>query len=207
MKGGGGADQLIGGTGNDTAGYSNSAAGVVINLATHSASGGDAAGDTLSGIESITGSAQNDRLIGNSSANTLAGLGGKDVLTGNGHADTLAGGGGPDKLRGGSGPDHFVYLDVSDSTPAHHDTILDFRHGQHDKIDLSGVDANSGTAGVQHFNFIGTSGFSGTAGELRYHFAGHNTKIYGDVDGDGTADFVIVVHHHVAFVGGDFISS
>ncbi len=85
FTGGTGADRIDGGAGIDTAEYSASAQGVTVDLATGTASGGEAQGDTLLGIENVGGSAQADRLIGDAQAN---------VLTGRGGADTLIGGGG-----------------------------------------------------------------------------------------------------------------
>ena len=100
LAGGGGADSLIGGSGTDTSDYSASTSGVTVNLGTGTASGGDAAGDTLSGIESVTGTAYNDNLTGDAGANTLDGGAGND---------TLAGGAGADSLTGGSGTDTADY--------------------------------------------------------------------------------------------------
>jgi hypothetical protein len=47
------------------------------------------------------------------------------------------------------------------------DRILDFTQGQ-DKIDLSGIDADTAIAADQSFNFVGNTAFSNTAGELYY---------------------------------------
>lgn len=96
LAGGAGADSLIGGTGTDNADYSASASGVTVNLSTGTHSGGDAAGDRLSGIEDLTGSAFNDSLTGDSTANTLFGGTGNDTLQGGGGADLLSGGAGID---------------------------------------------------------------------------------------------------------------
>ena len=97
LRGGAGADRLDGGTGTDTATYYASAAGVTVDLASGTGSGGDAQGDTVIGIENLTGSSQgNDILIGTAGANTLAGWGGDDVLRGGAGADTLDGGAGSD---------------------------------------------------------------------------------------------------------------
>ena len=63
---------------------------MTVNLGASTASGGDAEGDTLSGIENITGSAQADTLTGDGNANTLDGDGGDDTLIGGAgrrHAD------------------------------------------------------------------------------------------------------------------------
>jgi Ca2+-binding RTX toxin-like protein len=100
LIGGAGGDSLIGGNGTDTANYAASDAAVSVNLATGAASGGHAAGDTLSGIESLVGSIYADTLTGNTLANTLNG--------GNGN-DTLIGGFGGDSLNGGNGSDTASY--------------------------------------------------------------------------------------------------
>ena len=62
LIGGGGADTLTGGSGTDTADYSGSASAISLNLSTATGTGsaGDANGDTLTGIENVTGSAGND---------------------------------------------------------------------------------------------------------------------------------------------------
>ncbi len=92
LQGGTGADSLDGGSGSDTADYSTSAAAVAVSLLTGSGSGGDAEGDTLSGIENITGSSGDDSLTGN---------GGNNLLIGNDGNDTVFGGSGDDTLQGG----------------------------------------------------------------------------------------------------------
>src|SRR5215471_7836415 len=73
LIGGGGADSLDGGTGTDTASYSTASAGVVANLAAPAGNTGDAAGDSYTSIENLTGSSFADALTGNNSANTLVG--------------------------------------------------------------------------------------------------------------------------------------
>ncbi|WP_342238723.1 beta strand repeat-containing protein [Inquilinus sp. OTU3971] len=89
LVGGGGADSLQGGAGtNDTADYSGSASAVTVDLVTGTGSGGDAQGDTLTGVENLIGSAGNDTLIGSAGDNTLTGGAGADALTGNGGVDT-----------------------------------------------------------------------------------------------------------------------
>jgi Ca2+-binding RTX toxin-like protein len=123
LEGRGGADTLNGGSGFDTASYESSPSGVTVRLAgvgsdtqTALASGGDAAGDTLSSIEGLIGSAFDDRLTGNSLDNTLDGRGGNDTLDGRGGSDTLDGGFGNDTLIGGGGVDTASFVS--------HDTTL-----------------------------------------------------------------------------------
>jgi len=72
-----------------------------------------------------TGTDGNDILIGNRGDNNLSGKF---------RSDTLSGGKGNDMLTGGFHDDTFVF-----KTGFDHDTITDFdKHGEHDKIDLSG---------------------------------------------------------------------
>jgi Ca2+-binding RTX toxin-like protein len=102
LRGGGGADRLIGAAGTDTASYINSTAGVTVNLTAGTGSGGAAEGDTLSGVENVTGSAHNDILVGNAEDNSLLGRGGDD---------TLWGGAGADELDGSTGDDTATYIE------------------------------------------------------------------------------------------------
>ena len=102
LIGGAGADTLVGGLGSDTADYSTSAAGVNIGLTGTSGLGGDAAGDSLTGIENLTGSGLNDTLTGDGAANILEGGAGDDILQGGAGADTLSGGSGNDTASYGS---------------------------------------------------------------------------------------------------------
>lgn len=111
LIGGAGADSLVGGAGLDIASYLDSATGVTIDLSSGSAAGGDAQGDTLTGIEgivgsngadSLTGSTANDVFWGNAGADTISGGAGADYLQGDGGADLLSGGDGNDLLLGGN---------------------------------------------------------------------------------------------------------
>jgi Ca2+-binding RTX toxin-like protein len=109
LAGGAGADSLDGGSGTDTADYSASSAAVSVDLAAGSGSGGDAEGDTLTGIENLVGSIFGDVLAGDGKANVLHGSDGTDTLTAGGGRDTLIGGAGADSLDGGSGRDTADY--------------------------------------------------------------------------------------------------
>ncbi|WP_052120833.1 calcium-binding protein [Inquilinus limosus] len=197
LRGGSGADQLDGDAGIDTASYFTSAVGVTVSLSTGKGAGGEAQGDTLAGIEILSGSQGNDTLLGHGGANTLQGWNGNDVLTGAGGKDTLT---------GGAGADRFVYVGIADSVVgANADRITDFSHAQGDRIDLSAIDADWGTAGNQAFTFIGTGLYSHQAGELRYAVNGADTTIAGDVNGDGTSDFHITLSGHLGLVAADFV--
>ena len=139
----------------------------------------------------VNGSAETSgslRLIGGAAA---------DTLTGGGGADTIFGGLGADVLRGNASADTFLYSNVNQSTSAGFDTILDFTHAL-DKLNLSGIDANTFAAGDQAFSFLGSAAFTGSgaasAGQLRAFQANAGTNLWqveGDINGDGVADFVL----------------
>ncbi|MBF9195203.1 cadherin domain-containing protein [Microvirga terrestris] len=115
LLGGIGSDTLEGGTGNDKfygndtangadagidfVSYENAGGPVRVTLSIDTPTG-EAAGDTLVGIEGLIGSSHADTLIGSNDANTLRG--------GNGD-DQLAGLYGADKLEGGAGNDFADY--------------------------------------------------------------------------------------------------
>ena len=101
LTGGVGADQLNGGAGTDTADYSTSTAAISVDLSTGWGSGGDAAGDSLSGIERAVGSAFDDTLSASGVAETLEGGAGNDTIT---IADGVALGGDGDDMLIGNNP-------------------------------------------------------------------------------------------------------
>ena len=107
ITGGSGNDSLVGGDGIDTSDYfySDTNAGIVVNLATGTATGGGG-NDILSGIENVNGSNFNDTITGDANANNLQGQAGDDVLIGGAGNDNLYGGDGNDSLVGGDGNDN-----------------------------------------------------------------------------------------------------
>jgi Ca2+-binding RTX toxin-like protein len=80
-----------------------------VDLHNGTASGGEAAGDVLAGIENLIGSKEADVLTGDSNANVLVGGGGDDQLYGGGGDDILTGDAGDDRLEGGAGIDTASY--------------------------------------------------------------------------------------------------
>jgi Ca2+-binding RTX toxin-like protein len=116
-----------------------------------------------------------------------------DTLKGGGQGDILHGNLGADQLTGNGGVDIFRYDTTAESTSPARDHILDFTTGT-DKIDLSRIDANTIASGNQDFQWIGSSAFSNKAGELRAEqVSGADWLLQGDTDGNGAADFVVLL--------------
>jgi Ca2+-binding RTX toxin-like protein len=163
---------------------------------------------TLTGTAAISGSGNDVRNImrGNDAANSLSGKGGNDSIYGGAGQDKIYGGLGADSLAGGSGNETFIFKSIKETTVAAsgRDTIYDFTKG--DRIDLSAIDANTKVADNQAFTFVANEGgFTGKAGQLIYDKQASDTYIYGDVNGDRTADFAIRLDDPVTLLKGDFI--
>jgi Ca2+-binding RTX toxin-like protein len=168
-----------------------------------------------------TGNVLNNVVSGNDGNNNLDGGAGNDTVYGGFGDDTIMGGLGADMLHGGLGRDTFDFNTFDESGfGSNRDVIFDFSHLAQNKIDFSTIDANDLLVGNQAFTFIGTAAFfGGVAGQLQY-VGGNVTETYnngfftntftggtlsGDVDGDGVADFEIVVIGITSLVSSDFI--
>lgn len=75
-------DMMDGGSGSDTIDYSNSNAGVIVNLTTNVANGGYAQNDILTNFENVVGTAFNDALTGDSGDNSFKSGSGNDTING-----------------------------------------------------------------------------------------------------------------------------
>lgn len=169
--------------------------------------GNDAAPEIVAPALQLSGGKAVDTLTGGAGHDTLKGLAGHDRLLGGAGNDTLIGGAGGDQLTGGAGADLFVLKAVGESkvSPADRDTILDFSHAQGDRIDLSALDANVRVAGNQAF-FLGGSTFTKKAGELIQVATAEGLVLHGDMNGDGRADFgMLLAHQTAALVAADFV--
>ena len=199
IDGGAGNDKMNGGGGNDK--YVVDSLGDIV---TEDANGGK---DSVKSSVSFALSSNVENLTLTGGANIDAtGNAEKNSITGNSGNNVINGGGGGDVLKGGSGADTFNFDAISDSAGSDHDLIKDFQHNG-DHIDLSSIDADSGTAGNQSFNFLTTkdAAFTGQAGDLRFVSNGQLTAIEADINGDKVADFVIDLQGKAALDVGDFI--
>lgn len=209
LYGGTGNDELFGGADNDQL-YGSVGRDIAYGGAGRDILYGGAGNDELYGGEGnddLYGGAGKDELQGGEGNDKLRGGEGNDLIEAGAGNDRLVGGKGADLLSGGAGRDTFVFNTLADSTvkTSGRDTILDFDGKAGDRIDLSGIDANKGSGGNQAFAFIGSEQFSNKAGELRFEKTASDTFIYGDVDGDGTADFAIQVAGSTTFLKDYFI--
>ncbi len=141
LYGGAGADLLDGGAGTrDRVIYSDSTAGLRVDLLSPAANTGIAAGDIFVGIEDLYGSNYSDSLLGNSGANVIWGANGSDVIYGRDGSDTIYGGNGNDVLFGGAGADRLDGGAGSRDRVAYSDSATGLR------VDLLSPAANTGIA-------------------------------------------------------------
>lgn len=152
--------------------------------------------DKFTSIEGVGGTQFDDNIVGSNKDNLLWGREGNDVISGRGGDDEIRGDDGRDILKGGSGDDVFIFVNKSNSTVGNADVIKDFSATDDEIAFVQSMGLNT---------FINTNAFSSTAGEVRAVVSGSDTIITGDVDGDGNADFEIVLQNYNAGLNsGDF---
>ncbi len=226
LEGGAGADEIDGGEDagrgeffgssrsliwGDTATYVDSDAGVTINLATGTAEGGHAEGDTLTGIESVRASDHADVLVarnddpatGDGEGSTLYGQGGDDLLTGGdgqdylwggkgddtlmggaSNSDYLEGGAGADVLDGGEGFGDYAKYELSDAGVTVNLATGEAEGGHAEGDTLTGIESVWGSSHADRL--IGDSGFNFFVGG-----AGADT-----IDGGAGSDLILYVSSH-----------
>ena len=164
-------DEGGGGAGIDTLDMSAATANITVNLGSGALSNG-----TVS--SSQTG---ND---------TIWGI--ENVNTGSGN-DTITASNAVNVINGGAGGDTFKF---TTTTAANGDTIVTFEPG--DRIDLTAIDADTGTAGDQSFTLV--NGAPTAAGQLGVTLEsradGDFTVIQGNIDGSADAEFTIEIAGH-----------
>lgn len=177
INGGLGNDILQGEAGNDTAAYTYAAVGVTVTLGAQGiAQNTTGAGlDTLTGFENLAGSGFNDVLIGDANVNLLAGGDGADILNGGGNGDILA---------GGAGADFFILSAAADSANAAPDIITDFLSGT-DKLDLRA--------------------FARTGDGIAVSTSGVYTVVSIDVGNNGSIDSRVLLANNAAIATADIL--
>lgn len=124
-----------------------------------------------------------ENLHGTRNNDVIWGMGGNDVITGLAGDDIIIGGLGKDVMTGGAGKDVFDVNSISETAPnSNRDTITDFI-SYIDRIDLKDIDANTRLVGDQAFKYASKA----AANSVWFS----NGIVYGDVNGNTTADFQI----------------
>ena len=155
---------------------------------------------TFDGNDQIVSGSGDDVIDTGYGQDTIDAGDGNDTIYAGNDDDVITGGKGADDMFGQGGADTFVFESLDDLVSAGgNDTIELFSSAAGDKIDLSNVVAGE-------FSFLGTDAFTASgAAELRYDDAGDGTKtVFGDVDGDGNADFQLVVINYDGISAADF---
>ena len=171
LDGGPGNDLLDGGDGIDLARFGGSTAVAIDLVAGTAKRGGET--DTLTSIQGAIGSSAGDTFKGDGGPNWFPGGGGRDVAT------------------GGAARDLYDLDRVQDSLPgaASRDVIGNLVP-QSDRIDLTGIDADTTQAGNQSFRWVDTASLTGP-GQLGYFTSGSNTIVRGSTDADAGAELEI----------------
>lgn len=125
----------------------------------------------------------------------------ENIVTGSGN-DTITASSVVNAMDGGAGNDTFRFLSAAD---ANGDTILGFQPG--DKIDVSAIDAKTGTGANDNFTLVPSSGFN-AAGALNVSYETRDGQDYtivsGNLDGGNDAEFKIDIRGHHVLNSGDF---
>lgn len=168
---------------------------------------------TNTSSSTIEGTSKADKLQGDDGNNVILGLAGDDTLIGGAGDDILKGGAGKDVLIGGIGSDiliggagadvfKFNSLDEMGDTEETADVIVDFNSRQKDKIDLSGIDADENKSGDQAFKLVKSFGDDAT-GQLV--FDAKTGILYGSVNEDSDAEFMIILAGVTSLKAADFV--
>lgn len=208
------AEVYDGGEGNDTIDFTafNFLPGVVIDLENRRWTFQSSYTEVITHVENVKGGGgAGQEIIGSTVANALTGGAGPDKIDGGAGADRLTGGPGKDTLIGGASVDRFDFNSIAESRPGAvlRDVITDFKRLEHDRIDLSTIDADQrpGHAGNQGFVFIGTDSFA--------HYHATHPTVFGMVRFSGgvlqanvnsslAPDLEIKVSSVSAMASGDF---
>ena len=193
-----GDNSLDGGGGMDTASFAYARSAVTVNLAGTTAQATDGSGsDTLTSIESLTGSNFNDTLTGNATANRLDGGAGNDILNG---------GLGNDALAGSTGNDAFVFnstlgavnIDTIQSYNVVDDTI---------RLENTGIFSAFVMTGAMAAGAFNT-GFAATQADDRIIYNTATGVLLYDADGTGVAaavQFAKLTNVYGTLTAADFL--
>ena len=125
----------------------------------------------------LTGSIDNNIIIGNAGSNIIDGSYGKDTMT------------------GGGGTDAFIWSSVDEIGLFNFDPdiVTDFNRAEGDVLHFTNMDADETVAGNQDFTFIGTAAFT-APGQINWFTNGTDTFIQLNTNADLTVDGIIQVN-------------
>ena len=191
LHSGTGGNRLDGGEGVDTVTYEHAATGAVVDMTDQTRNAGSAAGDTLTGIETIVGSSHGDEIHAGDGVTRIEAGAGDDTLHGSGVEgavlmgqdgdDVLIGGAGGQVLDGGAGHDTASYETASEGVT----------------VDLGNTAANTGDAAGDSYTDIEAIRGSEHNDEIRLDDATH------EADGLGGHDVLIGVSGVNTITGGE----
>ncbi len=188
IHGGSGGDNLDGGGGVNTLSYATDTTGVTLNLATNTASGGDAASDVIANFQNVIGGAGSDVLTALATGSTIIGGAGTDTITG-GAGNDIA----DERSDNGIGNDTVTLGDGKDTLYAGGEI------GAPSVIYYNSGDWNASTATLDHTpsNYNSTNTYTGGNNQDTLDFSGakYDIAIYNSAnnalglstDGSGTA--------------------
>lgn len=163
--------------------------------------GGAGQDDLLGGAgrDTLLGQSGTDRLLGGAGRDRLQGGLGQDLLKGGAGNDVIIGNGGRDVLWGGAGNDVFRFTASGDSARGGKaDVIRDFAAGE-DRIDLRDL-----FTGPVELHLDGALPGEGAAIAVRA-LTGGDLRVLADVDGNGTADFSLLLRDVATLTTDDFL--
>jgi Ca2+-binding RTX toxin-like protein len=209
LDGGAGADMfngiagIAGIAGIDRVTYASATTAVRAGLTTATVGTGDAAGDTLTAIMGLIGSAFNDTLVGDAGNNALTGSAGLDSLSGGTGLDSLYGGADNDRMFGEDGDDVLSAGDANDygSGGIGNDALFGGA-GTDTLLGDDGDDLLDGGAGADQF--------FGGAGDDRVTYASATAAVRVDLTtpGNNTGDAAGDVYGSIqSLTGSDFNDS
>ena len=185
----GGADDIRGGGGFDTANYAFShGAPVTVTLDGRPNDGSANEGDNVGNdVEKLVGGTRNDILIGNGLANVLDGHLGDDQLYGRGGNDTFLDYVGADTFSGEAGLDTASYERRTEGVRVDMDDVADDAQDPYGNFDNVLADVENVTGGAGNDRLIGNTSANvlrGMGGADRLAGGGGNDTLYGGAGND-----------------------
>jgi hypothetical protein len=151
---------------------------------------------TATDVAGNVGQGSNDAILATNNGAALTGTG-NDIIVGTGNNTTFTGAGGGNVMTAGGSGDNFIFKAVTDSTPANHDTIVNFNH-INDLIEFSGISGINATNGVPTFQgqLAGAGALSLNAHSVAFIETGGNTDVL--VNTTNSAETVTAQDMHAA---------